>query len=168
MSPSYVRDLRSLIGHRLLLLPSVAAAIVHPTDESRILLTEDISVKRWTFPGGAIEPGETPADAVVREIREELGVLIEPLLILGVFGGFEFVVEYPNGDRAGYVLTLFDCRIVDGEISPDGIELAAARFVTLDEAFSMRISPWMRHVILGMRRGRSAARFDPPSPSVRR
>ena len=29
---------------------------------------------RWEFPGGKIEPGESPADAVVREIREELGV----------------------------------------------------------------------------------------------
>src|SRR5215469_13413050 len=37
----------------------------------------------WAFPGGTIEPGESPADAAVREVREETGCPIRPGRILG-------------------------------------------------------------------------------------
>lgn len=35
----------------------------------------------WSFPGGLIEPGETPKQAAVRETREELGIVIDPELL---------------------------------------------------------------------------------------
>lgn len=36
----------------------------------------------WAFPGGALEPGETPIEAAVREVEEETGVLIEPATLI--------------------------------------------------------------------------------------
>lgn len=41
----------------------------------------------WSLSAGAIEPGETPAQAIVREVREETGLIIRPKRIIGVFGG---------------------------------------------------------------------------------
>ena len=57
-----------------------AYAIV-PGDEGRLALVR--TTKGWFLPGGGIEPGESPADAVVREVREECGLGLEPGKELG-------------------------------------------------------------------------------------
>ena len=63
----------------------VAAAVVW--DGPRVLFTRrppgDPLELQWEFPGGKIQPGETPEQAVTREILEELGVLATPLERLG-------------------------------------------------------------------------------------
>lgn len=106
MSP-YLRRLRSKIGHDLLLLPSVAAVI--KDIEGRILLQEKASGEGWSLPAGAIEPGETPEQAICREVREETGLLVEPREIVGVFGGSDFRYTYPGGDEVEYTVVLFHC-----------------------------------------------------------
>ncbi|MFL6178329.1 MAG: NUDIX domain-containing protein, partial [Actinomycetes bacterium] len=69
--PGYVADLRADVGHRPLLLPAVS---VHITDDSgRLLLVHQTDRRQWGTVGGAIEPGESPADATVREAAEETG-----------------------------------------------------------------------------------------------
>lgn len=107
---SYVMKLRDLIGNRLLLLPSVAA-IIHD-DAGRLLLLEKASGEGWSLPAGGIEPGETPQEAVIREVMEETGLAVEPTAVLGVFGGRDFRYTYPNGHQVEYVVTLFRCRVV--------------------------------------------------------
>ena len=97
MSP-YVARLRSAVGASRLLLPSATAIIFD--DENRILLVRQREGNVWTTPGGAIEPDEAPADAVVRETWEETRLFVRPTRLLGVFGGAQFVVRYQNGDES--------------------------------------------------------------------
>ena len=80
-----------------------------------------------------------------------------------MFGGPEFVVEYHNGDRVAYVMTLFECRILDGELEADGEEVARFRFVPLDDAPELRISPWFRHVLEHLRSDADGVLFDRPT-----
>ena len=101
MSP-YFQQLRAKIGHDLLLLPSVAAVI--RDSDGRLLLQEKASGEGWSLPAGAIEPSESPAQAVRREVLEETGLTIEPREILGGFGGTEFRYIYPNGDAVEYTV----------------------------------------------------------------
>ncbi len=120
MISPFVRRLRDRIGHDLLLLPSTA--VLPRDDAGRLLLVRLIDTGNWAVIGGAIEPDESPRDGAVREAEEEAGVTVELGDILGVFGGPDYRVVYPNGDETAYVVTVFDARSVDGIPRPDGDE----------------------------------------------
>jgi 8-oxo-dGTP pyrophosphatase MutT (NUDIX family)/predicted kinase len=119
LSP-HVRSLREKVGHELLLLPSTA---VLPRDSAgRLLLVRLIDTGNWATIGGAVEPDESPREGAIREAEEEAGVTVQLGDVLGVLGGPEYHVTYPNGDEAAYVVTVFDATVVEGTPGPDGDE----------------------------------------------
>ena len=64
----YVAGMRELIGHRMMLLPAVSAIAVD--GDGRVLLGLHADTGRWSTIGGAIDPDESPLDAVAREVPE--------------------------------------------------------------------------------------------------
>jgi 8-oxo-dGTP pyrophosphatase MutT (NUDIX family) len=109
MSP-YLRQLRAKIGSDLLLVPSVAAVIRDA--EGRLLLQEKSSGEGWSLPAGAIDPGESPEQALRREVLEETGFAVVPTRIVGVFGGEDFRYVYPNGDVVEFTVVLYRCAVI--------------------------------------------------------
>jgi len=77
----------------------------------------------WCFPGGAIEPGETPAQAIVREFREEVGLSVEPIGRLW---------EWLRDDGLLH-LYWWQVRYVGGELTPNAAEVQTARWMTDDQ-----------------------------------
>ncbi|MBO0980623.1 NUDIX domain-containing protein [Microbacterium sp. SD291] len=136
---SYVKSLRARIGRDLLLLPAVTAVI---RDGDRLLLARQHGSDMWGLVGGGIEPGEEPADAVAREVLEEIGVQPAVGRVIGAYGGEDLVVEYANGDRVGYTTIAFECALPPGAPIEfvDG-ELAEARWFTLAEIGSLPRHP---------------------------
>jgi 8-oxo-dGTP pyrophosphatase MutT (NUDIX family) len=128
----YVGRLRECVGHDLLLSPAAAACICD--EEGRILLLrrsdgDDL----WGFPGGAIEPDERADEAVVREVREETGLEVEPVALIGVYSGPEYAFAYPNGDRVQPITLFFECRVLGGDLEPDMQEIMDARYYGPDD-----------------------------------
>ena len=165
----YIRRLREQVGHDLLLMPSVTALISNGA--GGILLVKHAEAGRWVAPGGCIDPGETPADVLVREVWEETGLLVEPLRVRGVFGGPEFRVRYANGDETLYVMTVFECRILGGEMRPDYVETLDVRFFAREQLPpTSQLSPWVRRVLTDPLQDPRGVHFQAPTwkpPSVR-
>src|SRR3954454_18708106 len=139
--PDFLVNLRKKIGNDLLVLPSAGVTLFNET--GRILLVQHSDRDIWTLPGGIIEPGESPADAALREVWEETSLLVELTSVFGVFGGMDLVVTYSNGDRAAYVMTFVRGIIVGGKIRSDGDEVTDPRFFSPDDLVRVPHSGWM-------------------------
>ena len=85
----------------------------------------------WEFVGGKLEAGETAAEALVRECREELGVTVSPKDVF-----MEVVHRYPD---ITVRLTVFVCEITCGE--PKLLEHAAIRWITPGEIGKFEFCP---------------------------
>src|ERR1700678_1619168 len=70
--PQFVLDLRKKIGHDLLWLPGVTAAVFD--EEGNVLLVRRSDNQRWTLVTGTLDPGEQPTAGAIREVYEETGV----------------------------------------------------------------------------------------------
>ncbi|HKI93017.1 MAG TPA: NUDIX domain-containing protein [Gaiellaceae bacterium] len=152
----YVRGLREKVGNDLLFMPSAHALI--RDGEGRILLVRNHS-GRWLLPGGGVEPGESPAQAVRRECREELTVPVEPVRLVGVYGGPEYRICYPNGDESAWVVTILECRILEGEPAPGDDEVDAVGWYQPAELDALPLSDASR-VLLGEILSGAAFRYD--------
>jgi 8-oxo-dGTP pyrophosphatase MutT (NUDIX family) len=157
----YLRHLRERVGKDLVLMPSAAVAVLDA--RQRLLLVRDRAMDLWCVPGGAVDPDETPADAAVRELWEETGLLVEPCGVLGVYGGPDFRITYPNGDVVSYCTIAFRAQIVAGEPQPDGDEVAELGWFSAAEAAALATGPWTRAMMQDAFASRAEARFAIPT-----
>jgi 8-oxo-dGTP pyrophosphatase MutT (NUDIX family) len=158
----YVARVREKIGSDLLTLASVSVFIFDPG--GRFLLAQQNGHDNWLTIGGGVEPEDTPADAVVREAWEEIGVLVRPTRILGVFGGPDFHITYGNGDVVAYTSIGFEAELVSGNPMPDGDELRNLAWVSLSDLPKLKMLPGMRYLIESCVKSRqSQAAFAPPA-----
>jgi 8-oxo-dGTP diphosphatase len=91
----------------------------------------------WSLPGGALEVGESLADAVRREVREETGLKIQPLGVLEIF---ERILRDANGAAEyHYVLMDYVCRVTGGELCA-GDDVCAVEWVRRRDLPAMQIT----------------------------
>ena len=86
----------------------------------------------WSIPGGRIEPGETDAEALVREMLEETGLVVEVGSLIGS-------VQRPGLDDAVIDIRDYAATVVGGTLRP-GDDAADARWVDLPDLGSLEIT----------------------------
>ena len=114
-------------------IPCVGAVI--KDDRGRLLL-----IKRghapgaglWSLPGGRIEPGETDAEALVREMREETGLVVEVGQLIGT-------VRRPAQDGDALDIRDYAATVTGGTLRP-GDDAADARWVETTDLRSLAIT----------------------------
>ena len=144
LASEYVRSLRERIGNSYLLLPGVTAVM---RDDDRFLLARQRDSGRWSLIGGSIEPGEDPRAALLREVREELGVGVDIIQIIGAYGGATLENVYPNGDQVGYVTVAYLCSLHTASFSIDEDEVLEIRWATLAELTELDHHEWIDQVL---------------------
>ena len=111
----------------------VAAALIER--EGKVLLAQrhqgDEQGGLWEFPGGKVEFGETPAQALARELSEELGIQVEV--------GEELAIATHAYPDCKIRLHLFRCRILSGDPQPLGC--AEVRWAGLAELERLPLAP---------------------------
>jgi 8-oxo-dGTP pyrophosphatase MutT (NUDIX family) len=150
---NYIKSLREKVGHELLLLPSVSGIVIN--DKGEVLLHRERETGLWHTIGGAMDPGEEPAEAVVREVREETGLDVVPERIACVTTTPR--VRYPNGDEVIYVVITFVCRPVSGEARVNDDESLEVRFFSPDALPELR--PDQRERVMAALRNEERAGF---------
>lgn len=99
----------------------------------------------WSLPGGVLECGETLREAAVREAREETGLVVETVDMLGVY---ERIIPSDDGRvRYHYVLIDFLCRPVGGELKA-GSDAAEVGWFTREELPALKLAYDANDVVL--------------------
>jgi ADP-ribose pyrophosphatase YjhB (NUDIX family) len=91
-------------------------------DTGGVLLCHRRDMNIWNLPGGSVESGELPTEAVVREVKEETGLEVDIDHLAGVYG---------KADKDEFVFS-FVCQVVGGQISMTA-ESDACQYFTLND-----------------------------------
>lgn len=127
-TPQFVLDLRQKVGHDPLWLSTAMGVVLD--EHGRALLGRRSDTGNWSVPGGIIDPAEQPADAAVREVFEETGVVAVPEALTSI--SVSPPITYPNGDRVRYLEYCFRCRAVGGEARVHDGELSEVAWHAID------------------------------------
>jgi len=85
-------------------------------ENKRVLLTRRTDNGEWCLPGGAMDSGESAAEACIREVWEETSLHVRVKRLVGIYSDPNQLVIYPDGNKVFVVALSFEAEIVGGEL----------------------------------------------------
>ncbi len=138
--------------------PGTTAVVLNEAGE--VLLEKRADNGFWGLPGGSVDKGESVAEAIVREVREETGLDVDVKRLIGVYSDPRFysITRYPNGDVVQYVTACFECEARGGELrmSEESTDIGyfpvdalpeqtvLSHRIRLKDALERRVEPFIR------------------------
>ena len=123
------------------IVPSVTAIV--PNDQGKMLLVHKTDNDLWALPGGAMDMGESIADAVVREVKEETGIDVTVTGVVGIYTNPNHVMAYDDGEVRQQCSICFTTRMLGGQLTTSS-ETSEVAWVTPDRLDSLNMHPSMR------------------------
>lgn len=121
----------------------VATSAVIVDEDRRILLQRRADSGNWALPGGAMELHESLTDSVVRETKEETGLDIRVVGLVGTYTDPGHIIAYTNGEVRRQFCICYTAEVIGGELRPSS-ESTALEFVNPDHLDVMPIHPTQR------------------------
>ncbi|HLI52863.1 MAG TPA: NUDIX hydrolase N-terminal domain-containing protein [Acidimicrobiales bacterium] len=143
--------------------PKVAVGAIVGNDRGELLLIQRADSGVWLYPTGWADVGYSPAEVVVKEVREEAGIDVEPLRLIAVLDGLRL------GARGlPFYSLVFHCRALGGELKHHPLETKAVGWFA-EEALPEPLAgggKW-RELAFGAIRGEARdVVFDSPRPAI--
>lgn len=127
--------------------PFLAASVAVFRDDGRVLLasrTRPPLSKVFTLPGGVVEPGETLAEAALRELREEVGV---EATLVGFVAPVEVIERDENGRVRHHFVVAAHAALWSSGAGTIGLEAGEIRWVTREEAGMLPTTPGLGDIL---------------------
>jgi len=112
------------------------SAVIFNETRTKALLTRRTDNGLWCIPGGAMESGESAAEACIREVVEETGLRVSVKRLVGVYSNPNQLVVYPDGNKVHIVVMSFETEIIGGELGLSN-ETTDAGFFSVKEMETM-------------------------------
>ena len=112
------------------------SAVIFNETRTKALLTRRTDNGLWCIPGGAMEAGESAAEACIREVWEETGLSVRVKRLIGVYSNPNQLVVYPDGNKVHIVVMSFEAEVIGGELGLSN-ETTEAGFFSAQEMETM-------------------------------
>lgn len=124
----YINWIRRKVGHEKIILVHAGGCIFNEKGEVLLQCRGDCNM--WGIPGGALELGETPEMAAVREVKEETGLDVKVGRLIGVYTDTDAVCT--NGDKYQSVCIAYELSVIGGELYCDNSETRELKYFPIN------------------------------------
>jgi ADP-ribose pyrophosphatase YjhB (NUDIX family) len=121
----------------------VVAVTAFVVNDGRVLLIRRTDNELWALPGGGQDFGESISETVIRETKEETGVDVAVVGLVGLYTNPNHLIEYSDGEVRQQFSICFRARYLSGEPTPSD-ESSDVRWVDRDQLDALPIHPSMR------------------------
>lgn len=123
------------------LVPAASAVIVDITGAILVHRRSDSGL--WALPGGTMETGESILQTVMREVREETGLEVQPRRVIGIYTDPRHVIAFDDGEVRQQFSICFACNVIGGDLQVSN-ESTELRYIPPEAIADIPMHPSIR------------------------